>query len=131
MLESLSSGLVLVFAIAIGSVCIISIVSPDGLLRLIRFVRTEWDKRWTMYIAVVVRLILGAALVFAAPISRFPSAFTACGGIFIVAAIAIPIAGRKRIGALLEWFAESPPSFARLWLLFGLLFCGFLAYGLL
>ena len=127
-LESLASGLVLVFAIAIGVACIISLYSPD---RLMRFVQTEWDKPWTMYVAVVVRLILGAALIYAAPASRFPGVFTALGGIAIVAAIAVPIAGRKRIGVLLEWFAESPPLFVRLWLLFGLVFCGFLVYGIL
>ncbi|NNE45608.1 MAG: hypothetical protein HKN37_02990 [Rhodothermales bacterium] len=127
-LESLASGLVLVFAIAIGSACIISLYSPD---RLMRFVQTEWDKPWAMYVAVVVRLILGAALIYAAPASRFPGVFTALGGIAIVAAIAIPVVGRERFGAVLDWFAERPPLFVRLWLLFGLHFCVFLVYGLL
>ena len=127
-LESLASGLLIVFAIAIGVACIISLYSPE---RLMRYVQTEWDKPRTMYVAVVVRLILGAALIYAAPASRFPGVFTALGGIAIVAAIAVPIAGRKRIGALLEWFAENPRLFVRLWLLFGFLFCGFLVYGIL
>ncbi|NNE35713.1 MAG: hypothetical protein HKN13_10775 [Rhodothermales bacterium] len=127
MIESLARGLILLFAFAIGAACVASMYSPD---RLIRFVRTEWEKRSTMPVAVVIRLVLGAALILAAPLSRFSDVFVVLGWIAIVAAVAIPLVGRERVGIVLKWFADSAPLFVRLWLLFGLGFCCFLMYAL-
>lgn len=100
--------------------------------KLMTFVRSAMDKHWGIYIAVVVRLVLGAALIIVAPTSLFPIAFQALGVIAIVAAIALVLMGRERIRRLIAWWSErfSAPMI-RLWLLFGVAFGGFLVYGVL
>lgn len=100
--------------------------------KLMTFVRSAMDKYWGIYIAVIVRLVLGAALIIVAPGSLFPIAFQALGVIAIVAAIALVLMGRERIRRLIAWWSErfSAPMI-RLWLLFGVAFGGFLVYGVL
>jgi predicted transporter len=95
---------------------------------LIEAVRTVWEKTWGIYAAVIVRLLLGVLLIFAAPDARFPVVFKALGALFIVAAIVIPFVGRTRLSALMNWFALRSPSLVRLWLLLGMAFGGFLIY---
>ena len=97
--------------------------------KLMTFVTSEMDKSWGIYVAVIVRLVMGSALIIVAP-SQFPIVFQALGVIAIVAAIALVLMGRERIRRLLAWFSErlSAPMI-RLWLLFGVAFGGLLVYG--
>ena len=98
--------------------------------KLMTFVTSAMDKSWGIYIAVIVRLVLGAALIIVAPASQFPIVFQALGVIAIVAAIALLLMGRERMRRVIAWFSErfSAPIL-RLWLLFGVAFGGFLVYG--
>ena len=98
--------------------------------KLMTFVTSAMDKSWGIYIAVIVRLVLGAALIIVAPASQFPIVFQALGVIAIVAAIALLLMGRERMRRVIAWFSErfSAPII-RLWLLFGVAFGGFLVYG--
>lgn len=95
-------------------------------------VSSAMDKYWGIYVAVIVRLVLGSALVVAAPASRFPAVFRVLGLLTIVAAIIVALMGRDRIRRFLAWFSErfSAPV-VRLLLLFGMAFAGFLVYGVL
>jgi len=95
-------------------------------------VSSAMDKYWGIYIAVIVRLVLGSALIVVAPASRFPVVFQVLGLLTIVAAIVVALMGRERIRRFLAWFSErfSAPI-VRLWLLFGMAFAGFLVYGVL
>ena len=100
--------------------------------KLMTFVTSEMDKSWGIYVAVIVRLVMGSALIIVAPASRFPIVFQALGVIAIVAAIALVLMGRERIRRLLAWFSERfSASIIRLWLLFGVAFGGLLVYGVL
>ena len=103
------------------------IFAPEKLMTL---VTSAMDKSWGIYIAVVVRLVLGSALIIVAPASKFPIVFQVLGVIAIVAAIALLLMGRERMRRFLAWFSErfSTPMI-RLWLLFGVAFGGFLVYG--
>ena len=94
------------------------------------FVTSAMDKSWGIYVAVIVRLVLGSALIIVAPASLFPIVFQVLGVIAIVAAIAVLLMGRERMRRFLAWFSErfSAPII-RLWLLFGMAFGGFLVYG--
>jgi len=100
--------------------------------KLMTFVSSAMDKYWGIYIAVIVRLVLGSALIIVAPASLFPTVFKALGVIAIVAAIALVILGRERMRRFIAWWSErfSTPI-VRLWLLFGVAFGGFLVYGVL
>ncbi len=88
------------------------------------------DQDWGIYFAVVVRLLMGAALIVAAPVSNFPVVFEVLGWIAIVAAVALILIGRERMAALIAWFVRRPTWLMRLWLLFGMAFGGFLIYGI-
>ena len=98
--------------------------------KLMTFVTSAMDKSWGIYIAVIVRLVMGSALIIVAPASLFPIVFQVLGVIAIVAAIAVLLMGRERMRRFLAWFSErfSAPII-RLWLLFGVAFGGFLVYG--
>ena len=119
--------------LAIGVTIIVlagwGIFAPE---KLMTFVTSAMDKSWGIYVAVIVRLVMGSALIIVAPASPFPIVFQALGVIAIVAAIALALMGRERMRRLIAWFSErfSAPII-RLWLLFGVAFGGFLVYGVL
>ena len=115
-----------VFAGAIGLLCVVGVGSPAALIGL---VKRAWNRRSGFYGAVVGRLVLGALLIFLAPSSRFPDAFGVLGGISVVAAVVIALMGRSRVDVMIERFASFSPMVLRVWLLFGVAFAGFLIYG--
>lgn len=100
--------------------------------KLMAFVTSAMDKYWGIYIAVIVRLVLGSALIVVAPTSQFPIVFQAVGVIAILAAIALVLMGRERIRRFVVWWSEQfSDRIVRLWLLFGMAFGVFLVYGVL
>jgi hypothetical protein len=76
-------------------------------------------------------LLLGAALIACAAVSRFPTTFMVLGWIAVIAAIGLALMGRERMRRFVAWFDSSPPVLIRIWLLFGLGFGVFLVYGAL
>ncbi len=111
-------------------VCVLSVWGcfvPDKLTKLVMRVV---DQDWGIYFAVVIRLVIGAALIVAAPVSRFPLIFEILGWIAIVAAVALILIGRERLAALAAWFLRRSAWLIRLWLLFGMAFGGFLIHGI-
>jgi len=116
--------------IAVGVlVCVLSAWGISSPGRLVELVRAAMEKDWGIYLAVVVRLLLGLALIVAAAGSRFPLIFEALGWIAIVAAIVLALMGRSRIRELVNWFSRLSPTLIRMWLLSGFAFGGFLIYG--
>jgi hypothetical protein len=122
-----SQIVVLVLGIA---VCVLSAWGAYAPEKLVRLVTGVMDQEWGIYLAVIVRLLLGLALIIAAPYSRFPLVFQALGWIAIVAAVALAFMGRERLRRLVAWFERFSPAIIRLWLLFGVAFGGFLIYGI-
>ncbi len=112
------------------TVCVLSAWGGYAPEKLVRLVTGVMDQEWGIYLAVIVRLLLGLALVIAAPYSRFPLVFQALGWIAIVAAVALAFMGRERLRRLVAWFERFSPAIIRLWLLFGVAFGGFLIYGI-
>ena len=99
---------------------------------IVTFVISVMDQQWGIYFAVIVRLVLGAALIIAAPASPFPIVFQALGWITIVAAVALALLGRERVRKfIVGWFRRFAAPTIRLWLLVGMAFGGFLVYGVL
>ena len=99
------------------------------LVAAIKSVASVLDEKWGIYFGVIVRLVLGAALIIAAPNSLFPFVFRVLGWIAILAALALIIIGRKNTRKLIAWFEQLSTPVIRLWLLFGMAFGGFLIYG--
>jgi len=61
------------------------------------------DANWGIYFAVIVRLMLGVALIITAPGSRFPLVFQIVGWIAIVAGVAAAFIGRERLRRFTNW----------------------------
>ena len=102
--------------------------SPESLIRM---VTRAMDQRYGMYVAVIVRLVLGVSLIVVAPESRFPLAFLVLGWFTIVAAVGLVAIGQQRVRGIIAWTGRFSASIFRLWLLVGMAFAGFLIYGVL
>ena len=126
MLILVSQIVVLAIAALVLVLAAWGVVMPD---KLITFVVSSMDRPWGIHIAVFVRLVLGAALIAAAPASLFPVTFEVLGVVTILAAVALAIAGQERVRRFLDWWVEQfSPRVNRLWLLFGVAFAAFLVY---
>ncbi len=124
-----SQIIVLVIGVTIIVLAGWGVFAPE---KLMAFVTSAMDKYWGIYIAVIVRLVLGSALIVVAPTSHFPIVFQAVGVIAILAAITLVLMGRERIQRFVVWWSERfSARIVRLWLLFGMAFGGFLVYGVL
>ena len=100
--------------------------------KLMAWVSTAMHSDWGIYVAVIVRLLLGTALIIAAPASPFPLVFRVLGAIAILAAVALAVMGREPVRKLIVWFSEQVSVvMIRVWLLFGIAFGAFLIYGVL
>ncbi len=119
----------IVLAIA-GVVILLSAWGLYAPPKLVAMVTQTMDRHWGIYVAVIVRLILGAALIIVAPVSHFPAVFRVLGWIAIIAAIALTLMGRRRLRVLIAWFNRFSPAMVRVWLLFGIAFGGFLIAGI-
>jgi hypothetical protein len=90
------------------------------------------DANWGIYFAIIIRLMLGAALIIGAPGSRFPNAFLIVGWVAIIAAVTAAFIGRSGLRRFVNWWIERfQPTEIRLWVLIALVFGGFLIYGVL
>lgn len=119
-------------AAVIGIGAIISVVCLTGVMlpaQLLHAVRAAWQYRAALFVAVMVRFLVGIVLVMAAPHSRFPLPFEILGWLAIVAALLIPFVGRQRIERLLDWWSRRSRPAIRLWSLAGLAFGCILVYG--
>ncbi len=127
MISLASQSIVFLIGLLVSVLSVWGCFVPD---RLIKLVMRVVDQDWGIYFAVVVRLLMGAALIVAAPVSKFPVVFEVLGWIAIVAAVALILIGRERMAAPIAWFVRRPTWLMRPWLLFGMAFGGFLIYGI-
>lgn len=128
MLAQVSQFVVLALGITVFALSVWGMYSPAALVKMVTQVM---DQSLGMYIAVIVRLILGVALIFAAPASHFPTAFHILGWIAIIAAVVLIVVGREGVRSIIAWFQNFSTSTVRTWLLFGMAFAAFLIYGVL
>ncbi len=128
MMNAASQIAVLALGVVICAISLWAMVVPTNMMKLVSSVM---DKDWGIYFAVIVRLLLGAALIIAGPGSHFPALFEIVGGIAIFAAVVIAIMGRERLRKFIGWFDRLSPAMIRTWLLFGIAFGAFLVYGII
>ena len=127
MVAAVSEILVLVAGV---SLCLFAAWGIYAPLKLLQSVKGVMDEDWGIYVAVLVRLALGLALILSAPESRFPSAFLVLGWVAIAAGVAAAFLGRERLRRFIDWWVERfSPATIRLWVLFAMAFGGFLIYG--
>jgi hypothetical protein len=127
MIVSISQVMVLCFGVAVCAAALWGFYTPDSIKGLINKVT---DKHWGIVLLVVARLLLGLALIIAAPESRFELIFQILGGITLAAGIGLIFIGRVRLKRFVAWWFELfTPLVIRVWLLFATAFGGFLIYG--
>lgn len=124
--EALSRAAVVLLGSVVFALSAWGIARPQHLITLVESVL---EREWGVYFGITVRLLLGAALVVAAPASKFPLAFTVLGWIAILAALGLVAMGQEGTRRLVAWFADQRVPILRLWLAFGVAFGAVLVYG--
>ena len=127
MVVTLSRIIVLLTGVSLCMFAAWGLWAPQKILQTVKGIM---DRDWGVYLAVIVRLVLGIALVLYAPDSRFPTTFLILGWIAIAAAVAAALLGRVRLQRFVDWWIEKfTPVGIRLWLLIAMVFGAFLIYG--
>ncbi len=119
---------IILFGIAIIVAGTIILINPDTVFGLMR---RNMDSFGLHVMAVVVRIILGAALIISAAASRYPTAISILGWISIAAATALGVMGRTNFRRLMAWALGLAPSFGRIGGFAAILFGGFLIHAVI
>lgn len=125
-MATVAGPVVILFGILIAALSLWGLAVPGKLLDLVRGTAM---RAGGIYIAVVARLILGAALIVAAPASTSPRLFTILGWAAVVAAVGLAVMGRARLLRFIAWYEGLSPALIRIWLVFGFAFGALLVYG--
>ncbi len=118
------STLVLLFGISISAIGVVGAASPELLVRFARY----WDSRAGLWAAGVIRVIMGMAVLFAAPDSRAPGMLRVFGYVILVAGVATFFVGQERSHAIMEWWFARGGTFKRVWAGTAMVFGFFLIY---
>jgi len=117
---------VLVFGILIGALGVWGIIDPRKLIGLVKGVSGQSTG---VIVAITVRVVLGVALIVAAPVSAFPRTFAILGWIALIAAVGLATIGRKGMQGIVDRVSRLPAIVLRLALVLAVLFGAGLIYG--
>ncbi len=120
--------IILLFGILILSGGALLIFKPDSIFS--QFKRYG-DSLGLHVFAVIVRIILGIALVIGAAESRYPVVLQILGWLTISAALVLSMIGRERFKGLINWAVGIKPLFQRLMGILAVLFGCFLVYAVI
>lgn len=124
---AMAHAIVLLLGLLIAALSLWGLFVPQRLIATVQGVATHTAG---IYAAIAVRLIMGAALLVAAPASRFPLVFEGLGWVAVLAAVGLAFLGRERLLGFIAWYEGLSPALLRGWLVFGLGFGVFLIYGM-
>lgn len=109
MIVAVSNFVVLVVGIMICILALWGIYSPQ---ELTRWTTGVMEKDGAIYVVVIVRLLVGLALIFVAQDSRFPLGFQILGWVAIAAAVAAGVRGRERLRRFANWSNKGSNRFS-------------------
>jgi len=118
------SGLLAVFVLLMG---VWGVLAPSRITDLV----IRFGSKGGLWVAAGIRLVLGLALWFAAPVSRAPLLLQVLGVIALVAAFVLPLMGVDRFKALINWWTKLSPTAMRFNCLFAVAFGGVILWALL
>ncbi len=104
---------------------IVIVINPEVIFG---FLRNNLDKLVLHILAVVIRLVLGALLIYQSNISKFPFVIEFIGWISIVAAIFLAVMGRRNFNLLMSWALSLSKPFGRVGGILAVAFGAFLIY---
>lgn len=119
------SYLVMLFGAATLAAGVVILINPETVFGLIQ---KHFESLGMHVLAVVVRLILGTALILCAVESKYPTAILIIGWVTVAAAIVMGIIGRRYFMRLIAWALGIPSAFRRFGGLLAIFFGGFLIY---
>jgi len=79
---------------------IVIVINPEAIFG---FLRNNLDKLVLHILAVVIRLVIGALLIYQSNISKFPFVIEVIGWLSIVTAIFLAVMGRRNFNRLMSW----------------------------
>jgi len=104
------------------------VLNPEVIFGLLR---NNVDKLLLHILAVVVRLVLGALLIYQSGVSKYPLAIEIIGWLSLVAAIFFVVLGRNNFKRLMSWALSLAKPFGRVGGIIAVAFGGFLVYAFL
>ena len=104
---------------------IVILINPDVIFG---FLRNNLDKLAVSILAVVVRLVIGALLIYQSNISKFPFVIEVIGWLSIVAAILLAVMGRRNFNRLMSWALSLSKHFGPVGGVLAVAFGAFLIY---
>jgi len=104
---------------------IVIVINPEVIFA---FLRNNLDKLVLNILAVVIRLVLGALLIYQSNISKFPFVIEVIGWLSIVAAIFLAVMGRRNFNRLISWALSLSKPFGRVGGILAVAFGAFLIY---
>jgi hypothetical protein len=116
---------IILFSILIIAVGLVMIARPSVVMDIML---NNADSGWLHFLAVVVRLILGGALISYAGQSKFPLVLQIIGGLSIAAAVVIAVLPQERFGRLIRWVFDHLGEYLRYSAGFALILGAFLIY---
>ena len=117
--------IIILFGTATIVASIMIVINPETVFGLIR---KKLESLGLHILAVVVRIILGVALIMCATESKYPTAILILGWITIVAAFVLGIMGRNNFRRLMSWALNLSHFFGRIGGFLAFLFGGFLIH---
>ncbi len=117
--------IIILFSTATIVAGIIIVINPETVFGLIR---RNSESLSLHILAVVIRIIIGVALIMSATESKYPTTILVIGWISIVAASVLGIMGRNNFMRLMSWALSVAPSFGRIGGVLAILFGGFLIH---
>jgi len=104
---------------------IVIIINPEVIFG---FLRNNLEKLVVHILAVVIRLVIGALLIYQSSISKFPLVIEVIGWLSIVAAIFLAVMGRRNFNRLMSWALSLSKPFGRIGGILAVVFGAFLIY---
>jgi hypothetical protein len=118
--------LALVLSAAVAIIGAIGLIVPEAVIGVAR----HFESQAGLYVAAVIRIALGIALLRVAATSRAPGAIRVIGAIVLVAGFITPLVGPERARAIIDWWSSQGPFIVRTWAGFALVFGSFLVWAL-
>jgi hypothetical protein len=110
---TVKSSLAMLIGLVIATVGIIGLISPQTYVRLGWF----WADPPGLYVLAAIQLVIGLALLRAAPSSRSPVGLGVLGAFALAEAVLMPLLGRGRTHGIAQWWGSQTTGSLRLWAL--------------
>jgi hypothetical protein len=117
--------LIIIFGVLTLLAGIVIVINPEVIFG---FLRNNLDKPVLHILAVLVRLFLGALLIYQSNVSKFPLAIEVIGWLSIVAAIFLAVMGRRNFNRLMSWALSLVKPIGRVGGILAVAFGAFLIY---